>query len=112
MRPQEAIRMPTDSSDLNRSEDISSSIYAFSRKAYDLAKQFVAGTDPDALKAQAETLKIELPSVAAKMKEADEERRPGLNRVLSEARLDLDYVIGGGGRPSSMRLGRILQERS
>lgn len=104
--------MPTDSSDRNRNEEISSAIHAFSREAYDLAKQFVAGTDPDALKTRAETLRTELPNVAAKMKEADEERRPGLNRVLSEARLDLDYVIGGGGRPSSIRLGHVLQEQS
>ncbi len=96
----------------DNNEEIVSSIHAFSYEAFDLAKAFVAGSEPEPLKQKASDLKTRVPKFAAKMREAEEAYRPDLNRVLSEARLDLDYVLGGGGRPSSIRLGHVMREQA
>ena len=96
----------------NRTEEIVRSIHLFSIEAFNLAKLFVAGSDPEPLAEQAKALGERLPTVAAQMQDADEEYRPDLNRVLSEANLDLEYVLGGGGRPSSLRLGHVIMEQA
>ncbi len=46
------------------------------------------------------------------MQDADEAYRADLNNVLSEAHLDLEYVLGGGGRPSSLRLAHVIREQT
>ena len=94
----------------NRNDEIVVAIHTFSNETFTLAKLFVAGTDVASLKQKAGELKTQLPKVAARMQEADEAYRADLNRVLSEARLDLDYVLAGGGRPSSIRLSHVIRE--
>ena len=101
--------MEESNTDERRNEEISRAIALFSNEAFTLAKSFVAGEDAAPLKERAAALKTELPAVAARMQDADPEYRPHLNRTLSEARLDLDYVLGGGGRPSSIRLSHVLR---
>lgn len=94
-----------------RNKEIVSSIHVFSNEAFDVAKSFVAGSDPEPLKEKAADLKAKLPEFAALIPEAKEAYRADLNRSLSEARLDLDYVMAGGGRPSSMRLAHVIREQ-
>ena len=96
----------------NLTEAIVSSIHAFSLEAFNLAKLVVSGADTESLKQQARDLKERLPEIAAQMRDADEEYRADLNSVLSEARLDLEYVLAGGGRPSSMRLAHVIREQT
>ncbi len=96
----------------NHNEEIVKSIHAFSNEAFAVAKSFVAGDDVEPLKKKASDLKIDLPKFAARMQEADQAYRADLNRVLSEARLDLEYVLAGGGRPSSIRLSYVIREQS
>ena len=93
-------------------EEIVSSIHRFSYPAFDLAKLLVAGGDPEPLKEQARNLEALFPEFVAQKREADEEYQADLNNVLSEAGLDLDYVLAGGGRPSSIRLGHVIREQS
>ena len=95
-----------------RSEEIASTIHAFSYEAFDIAKSFVAGSDPQPLKQRAGDLKARLPEFAALIPEAKEAYRADLNRVLSETRLDLEYVLAGGGRPSSIRLAHVIREQT
>ena len=109
---QEVLGMSDQPEEGNRTEEIVSSIHAFSLEAFNLAKLFVSGFDPASLKEQVEQLKERLPAVASQMNGADEAYRPDLNNVLSEARLDLDYVLAGGGRPSSMRLAHVIREQT
>jgi hypothetical protein len=86
-------------------------VHLFSNEAFDLAKDFVAGKDADALKEQARKLEPRVPELAARAKNADPAYRPDLNRALADARLDLDYVLAGGNRPSSTRLHYFQSEQ-
>jgi hypothetical protein len=95
----------------NHNEEIVKSIHLFSNAAYTLAKAFVAGDTSELLKQKAGELRPQLPQFAARMQEAEPAYRADLNRVLSEARLDLDYVLAGGGRPSSIRLSHVIREQ-
>lgn len=95
----------------NHTEEIVKSIHLFSNEAFTVAKSFVAGGDAEPLKQKASDLKIQLPKFAARMQEADQAYRADLNRVLSEARLDLEYVLAGGGRPSSIRLSYVIRDQ-
>ena len=94
-----------------RDQEISLYVHTYSQEAFDVARRFVEGEQPDALVPQAAELRARLPEVAARAREASEARRPDLNNTLSEARLDLDYVLGGGGRPSSLRLAHVIAEQ-
>lgn len=87
---------------------IAREIQLYSNEAFNVAKLFVTGDDPEPLIQQAAELKSRMPAVAARIQETDPEYHEHLKRTLSEARLDLDYVIAGGGRPSSIRLGRLI----
>ena len=93
-------------------EEIVRSIHLFSNEAFAVAKSFVAGDTSETIKLKTSELKTQLPKIAARMQEADQEYRADLNRTLSEARLDLDYVLAGGGRPSSIRLSHVIREQS
>ena len=93
-------------------EEIDADISRFSAEAFGLAKAFLAGDHDDALRESASGLRAKLPDVAARMQEADEPYRAGMNRALSEARLDLDYVLAGGELPTSLRLGHVIREQA
>jgi len=95
----------------NHNEEIVKSIHMFSNEAFTVAKSFVAGNAPEPLKQKASDLKAQLPQFAARMQEAEPAYRADLNRVLSEARLDLEYVLAGGRRPSSIRLSHVIREQ-
>lgn len=103
--------MPDQSKKGDRTEEITQAIHRFSNEAFGLAKQIVAGSAAEPLKERATGLKARVPELAALMRDADAAYRADLNRALSEARLDLDYVLAGGGRPSSMRLGHVIREQ-
>jgi hypothetical protein len=96
----------------NHNEEIVAAVHTFSNEAFTVAKSFVAGSDAGPLKQKAGDLKTQLPKFAARMQEADQAYRADLNRVLSEAHLDLEYVLAGGGRPSSIRLSHVICEQS
>jgi len=102
--------MPKSTKKKNHNEEIVKSIHLFSNEAFAVAKSLVAGDTSESLKQRASDLKTQLPKFAARMQEADQVYRADLNRVLSEARLDLDYVLAGGGRPSSIRLSHVIRE--
>lgn len=104
--------MASGSADQQRSEQIASSIHTYSYEAFEVAKLFVAGDDPEPLKRRARDLEARLPEVAARVREVDDAYKPDLNQVLSEASLDLDYVLAGGGRPSSLRLAHVIAEQA
>ena len=104
--------MPQPSKKKNHNQEIAKSIHLFSQEAFAVAKSLVAGDTSETLKQRASELKNQLPTIAARMQEADQEYRPDLNRALSEARLDLDYVLAGGGRPSSIRLSHFILDQS
>jgi len=94
----------------DHNEEIVKSIHKFSNEAFTLAKLFIAGSDVPPLKQKASDLESQLPAFAARMKEADQDYRAGLNRTLSDARLDLAYVHSEGKRPSSIRLWHVIRE--
>jgi len=93
-----------------RDDQIELYVHAFSREAFEVAKRFVEGEEAAALVLQAAELRARLPDVAARAREASEAYRADLNNTLSEAKLDLDYVLGGGDRPSSLRLAHLIAE--
>jgi hypothetical protein len=86
-------------------------VHRFSNEAFSLAKDFVTGKDADDLKEQARKLEPRVPELAARAKMADPVFRPDLNRALADARLDLDYVLADGKRPSSTRLHYFLSDQ-
>ena len=94
----------------DHNEEIVVSIHKFSNEAFSVAKLFVAGSNTEPLKQKAIDLKSQLPEFAARMQEAEQVYRAGLNRVLSDARLDLEYVLAEGRRPSSIRLMHVIRE--
>lgn len=93
-----------------QNDAIVKAIHTFSNEAFTLAKSLVGGSDAASLKEQASELKTKVPDFAAQMQEADPASRPDLNRVLSEARLDIEYVLADGKRPSSMRMAHVIRE--
>ena len=103
--------MPATSNSQKLNDEIVKAIHLFSNEAFAVAKLMVAGDTSEALKQKAGELKSQLPGVAARMQEADPNYRADLNRALSEARLDLEYVLAGGGRPSSIRLSPLIQAK-
>jgi hypothetical protein len=102
--------MPEQSAE-QRNEEIVAYVYGFSREAFEVARAFVQGDDPEARQREAEDLKARLPAAAGRAREASDAYRPDLNRTLSEANLDIEYVLAGGGRPSSIRLAGLIEEQ-
>lgn len=82
-------------------------VQALSAEAFNIARAFAGGDATETAKQRARDLRARLPSVTAGAEKAPPSMRPEANRLLSEARLDLDYVIAGGGRPTSIRLARV-----
>jgi hypothetical protein len=95
----------------NHTQEIVTSIHAFSNEAFTLAKSFVAGSNSNTLKQKASDLATQLPKIADRIVEVEEAYREDLYRALSEANLDLNYVVAGGGRPSSIRLSQVIREQ-
>ncbi len=91
--------------------ELEQEVHLFSNEAFSLAKDLVAGKDAEALKVRAHTLEPRVPELADRAKAADPAYRPDLNRALADARLDLDYVLAGGNRPSSTRLHYFQSEQ-
>ena len=83
--------------------------HRFSNEAFEVAKAFVAGDgDPAALKAKAAELQERLPTISSRLSSLPEAERVDANRVLSEASLDIGYVLAGGNVPSSIRLHHVM----
>ena len=60
----------------------------------------------------AKTMLVQLPELAGRSKSLDEADRTAMNGPLADARLDLQFVMAGGGLPSSIRLGQYMNERA
>lgn len=91
--------------------ELSREIHRYSMEALNLAKDYVAGVEPvETLKGRADTLRERLPQEAGRAFDATTERHPDLNRALADARLDMDYVIYDGQRPTSIRLASFIDE--
>jgi hypothetical protein len=79
-------------------------VHRFSNEAFDLAKNWAAGKNREEVKEQARKLETRVPEFGKRASEAEAQLRPDLNRALSDARLDLSYILSDGQRPSSTRL--------
>ncbi len=106
---------PTDPKDSERSgpivdDGIVLAAHRFSNEAFALAKEYISGKDPEDVKRRAREQQQRVPQFGEWAKSAPEELRPDLNRVLSDARLDLGYILSDGKRPSSTRLHYVLSE--
>jgi hypothetical protein len=86
-------------------------VHRFSNEAFSLAKEYVTGKDPEGVKSRARDLEARVPEFGARAQTAPPEIRPDLNRVLSDARLDLAYILADGNRPSSTRLHYFLSDQ-
>ncbi|MGH2389513.1 MAG: hypothetical protein ACRDIE_15035, partial [Chloroflexota bacterium] len=84
--------------------------HRFSNEAFELAKEFVSGKNIEDVKRRAREQQQRIPRFGEWAKSAPEALRPDLNRVLSDARLDLGYILSDGKRPSSTRLHYVLRE--
>jgi hypothetical protein len=87
--------------------------HRFSQEVLRVAKAFCDATDDDttdAAKQSAAELQVQLPEVAAAAAKGDPSRRADANRTLSDARLDLAYVLADGKVPTSSRLYHYLRE--
>jgi acetyl esterase/lipase len=83
----------------------------FSDEAFEVAKAFVAGGDSDELRARAEKLADRLPELGARVQALPAGgERAGVERLLSEALLDIRYVRLGGAGASSIRLFHVMRE--
>jgi hypothetical protein len=84
--------------------------HRFSNEAFELAKTFVAGDgDQEELKAKAAELRERLPQISSQMASLPDAERADVNRVLSDANLDIGYVLAGGNVPSSIRLHHLME---
>ncbi len=104
--------MPHTTKTINPDDALVRAVHAYSGEAFALARALVAGDASEALKQKARDLKARLPEAVARMNKTSEAHRPDLNMALSEARLDIAYVIAGGNRPSSMRLAHVIREQA
>lgn len=102
--------MPRITKKINPDDALVRAVHAYSGEAYALARALVGGDASEALRQKARDLKARLPEAVAQMNKASEAHRADLNMALSEARLDIAYVIAGGNRPSSMRLAHVIRE--
>lgn len=91
-------------------DDVALEVHRFSMEAFEVAKAFVTGQDPDGAKAKAAQLLEQVRQVAARAHTAPASSQADLNRVLSDARLDLTYVTSDGARPSSVRLAHLMED--
>jgi len=96
----------------DQGEDAALEARRFSLEAFEVAKAFVRGVYPDEAKVKAAELHERLPAVAARAQAASQDQQPDLNRVLSDARLDLTFVMAGGERPSSVRLAHFQDDQA
>lgn len=98
----------TDTTQGAASEDADTALlieaHRLSNAAFSLAKDYLSGTNRDTAKQQAQELEARVPELAARMASAPAALRPDLNRALSDARLDLGYILSDGRRPTSIRL--------
>ena len=106
---------PADSKDTNQDRPIVDdgivlAAHRFSNEAFELAKKFLSGKNTEDVKRRALEQQARMPEFAAWAKNAPEALRPDLNRVLSDARLDLSYILSDGKRPSSTRLHYVMSE--
>jgi len=95
----------------DQGDDAALEVRRFSLEAFEVAKAFVRGDAAHEAKAKAAELHERLPAVAARAQAASQDQ-PDLNRVLSDARLDLTYVMAGGARPSSVRLAHFQDDQA
>jgi hypothetical protein len=93
-------------------DDVGLEAHRFSMEAFGVAKTFVAGQAPEKEEAKAKAAELleRVPEVAGRAHAAPTDRQADLNRVLSDARLDLTFVISDGARPSSTRLARFRDD--
>ncbi|HEY8283300.1 MAG TPA: hypothetical protein VIJ28_02835 [Chloroflexota bacterium] len=84
--------------------DLLLAVNRFSNEAFSLAKEYVGGKDPEDVKQRARELQERVPGFGGQAQAAAPALRPDLNRALSDARLDLSYILSDGRRPSSTRL--------
>lgn len=84
--------------------DLLVAVHRFSNEVFSLAKEFVGGKDPEDVKQRARDMEARVPGFGAQAQAADPALRADLNRALSDARLDLGYILSDGRRPSSTRL--------
>lgn len=86
-------------------------IQRFSMQALALAKRVVDGSAEPDDQETATSMQAQLPVLAGRSKSLDEADRAAMNGALADARLDLQFVLAGGGIPSSIRLGQYMNER-
>jgi hypothetical protein len=90
-------------------EELGLVAHRFSNEAFEVAKAFVAGNDdPEELKVKATELRERLPTISSRLSSLPDAERADANRVLSEANLDIGYVLAGGNVPSSIRLHHVM----
>jgi hypothetical protein len=104
-----------DSKDTNQDSPITDdgivlAAHRFSNEAFELAKKYLSGKNTEDVKRRAREQQERVPQFGEWAKSAPETLRPDLNRVLSDARLDLSYILSDGKRPSSTRLHYVLSE--
>jgi hypothetical protein len=109
---QETISMAQSTKKKKQNEEIVKSIHLFSYEAFEVAKAFVGGDTTEVLKQKASELMNQLPTIADSAQEANPAYQADLNNALSEADLDLEYVLAGGEVPSSIRLQHFILENN
>jgi hypothetical protein len=97
--------------DAAAADDAGLAAHRFSQQAFQLAKRFVDDGPSDGLRAEAAAQQERLPALAEAGRALPDAEAADVNRTLADARLDLAYVLAGGGRPSSTRLARYEAER-
>jgi hypothetical protein len=86
-------------------------VHRYRNDALEVALAFsrVDGDERAEAKARAKSLRDRLPDVVAAARSAAADRQPELNKTLSDARLDLGWVLSDGTLPTSARLARALE---
>ena len=92
-------------------EDVVLAVHRYRNEALDSALAFsrAAADDRAEAKAQAKLLHDRLPDVVATARSAPAGHQPDLNKTLSDARLDLGWVLSDGKLPTSAQLARALE---
>jgi hypothetical protein len=92
--------------------DLSLEAHRFSNEAFGLAKEFVAADDgAEAIKERAREYQARLPTLTARLPQVPEAKRAAIAKTLSDARLDLSYILADGNVPSSTRLHFYLEDQ-
>ena len=92
---------------------VEADVRSLSAQAFALAKDVAAdgGTATAAQLADAEAMRSRLTPMWADLAKAGDSVRADLERLLSEAGLDIDYVSSGGGLSTSIRLHHFLTDQ-